>query len=106
MTNTAPSSRQARRSGIDSHLRRLAFHLGVVLVLTGVATGCVSRELGPQTNRGTSAVPLAELSGVTLRIGDQKGGTQALLKAAHALDHLPYRIDFSTSPRDRRRSRR
>ena len=33
---------------------------------------------------------------MTLRIGDQKGGTQALLQAAHALDHLPYRITFST----------
>jgi sulfonate transport system substrate-binding protein len=39
---------------------------------------------------------LSELSGVTLQVGDQKGGTEALLRAAHALDNLPYRIAFST----------
>jgi sulfonate transport system substrate-binding protein len=33
---------------------------------------------------------------VTLQVGDQKGGTEALLRAAHALDNLPYRIAFST----------
>jgi sulfonate transport system substrate-binding protein len=42
------------------------------------------------------AVPLSELSGVTLQVGDQKGGTEALLRAAGALDNLPYRVTFST----------
>ena len=68
-----------------------------MLVLIGAMTGCVSRELGPTTrSRCLRAVPASELSGVTLRVGDQKGGTQALLQAAHALDNLPYRITFST----------
>jgi sulfonate transport system substrate-binding protein len=43
-----------------------------------------------------AAVPLSELSGVTLQVGDQKGGTEALLRAAGALDNLPYRVTFST----------
>jgi sulfonate transport system substrate-binding protein len=76
--------------------RRFAFHVGIVLVLIGVVTGCVSRELGPQPLAVPAAVPASELSGVTLRVGDQKGGTQALLQAAHVLDDLPYRIAFST----------
>jgi sulfonate transport system substrate-binding protein len=67
-----------------------------VLVLIGAVTGCVSRELGPQPIAVPAPVPASELSGVSLRVGDQKGGTQALLTAAHELDELPYRIDFST----------
>jgi sulfonate transport system substrate-binding protein len=41
-------------------------------------------------------VPLTELSDVTLQIGDQKGGTESLLRAAGALDDLPYKVVFST----------
>jgi len=74
--------------------RRLAFHVGLVLLL--ITTGCVSRELGPRPIAVPATVSTAELSGVTLRVGDQKGGTQALLQAANALDDLPYRISFST----------
>ena len=33
-----------------------------------------------------------------LRVGDQKGGTQALMKAAGALDGLPYRLEWSQFP--------
>ncbi len=39
---------------------------------------------------------LSELSDLTLNVGDQKGGTEALLRAAGALDDLPYKIAFST----------
>lgn len=74
--------------------RRLAFHVGLVLLLS--TTGCVSRALGPRPIAVPATVSTAELSGVTLRVGDQKGGTQALLQAANALDDLPYRISFST----------
>jgi sulfonate transport system substrate-binding protein len=41
-------------------------------------------------------VPVSELSGITLQVGDQKGGTEALLRAADALANLPYKITFST----------
>ncbi|HXS85660.1 MAG TPA: ABC transporter substrate-binding protein [Mycobacterium sp.] len=56
----------------------------------------MSRALGPRPIAVPATVSTAELSGVTLRVGDQKGGTQALLQAANALDDLPYRISFST----------
>ena len=54
-----------------------------------------------QDNSGAAAGarppwPLSELSGVTLQVGDQKGGTESLLRAAGALDDLPYQVVFST----------
>jgi sulfonate transport system substrate-binding protein len=36
------------------------------------------------------------LSDLTLQVGDQKGGTEALLRAAGVLNDLPYKIAFST----------
>ncbi|MEU9807934.1 ABC transporter substrate-binding protein [Mycobacterium sp. NPDC050853] len=63
-----------------------------VLVLSACTSG---RE-----DKGDSAVPqlvpLSELTGLTLQVGDQKGGTEALLRAAGELDNVPYKIDFST----------
>jgi sulfonate transport system substrate-binding protein len=59
-------------------------------------SGCVSRSLGPRPIGVPATVPLSQLSDVTLHIGDQKGGTEALLRAANALDNLPYRVAFST----------
>lgn len=40
----------------------------------------------------------ADLSKVTLRVGDQVGQQQSKLKAAGLLDHLPYRIEWSVYP--------
>lgn len=37
-------------------------------------------------------------SGAVLVIGDQRGGVQALLKAAGELDHVPYRIEWAQFP--------
>jgi sulfonate transport system substrate-binding protein len=47
---------------------------------------------------GTAAPPAgpADLSKVTLKVGDQKGGSQALLKAAGLLADVPYKIEWST----------
>lgn len=75
---------------------RTAVHLAIVLALAASLSACVSRSLGPQTVGVPAAVPLSELSGVTLHVGDQKGGTEALLRAAGALDDLPYKVAFST----------
>ena len=47
-------------------------------------------------NEAPVTVPLTELSGLTLNVGDQKGGTESLLRAAGALDDLPYEVAFST----------
>jgi sulfonate transport system substrate-binding protein len=70
--------------------------LALVLVVALSVSACVSRSLGPQLIGVPATVPLAQLSGVTLQVGDQKGGTEALLRAAHALDNLPYKVVFST----------
>ncbi|OBH00477.1 MULTISPECIES: ABC transporter substrate-binding protein [unclassified Mycobacterium] len=61
-----------------------------------VLTGCVSRAGNSGPAAAPAAVPLSELSGLTLQVGDQKGGTEALLRSAGQLDKLPYRIAFST----------
>src|SRR3954452_5360771 len=37
-----------------------------------------------------------DLSKVTLTVGDQKGGSQALLTASGSLDKLPYKIKWKT----------
>jgi sulfonate transport system substrate-binding protein len=73
---------------------RIGVRLAVASAL--VATACVSRSTGPQLITVPAPVPLSQLSGVTLQVGDQKGGTQALLRAAGALDNLPYKVVFST----------
>ncbi|MFP1151448.1 ABC transporter substrate-binding protein [Mycobacterium sherrisii] len=77
-------------------LGRFVFRVGLVLGVALFAPACVSRSLGPQLIGVPAAVPLSELAAVTLQVGDQKGGTEALLRAANALDNLPYKITFST----------
>ena len=67
------------------------------LVLVGLLlTGCVSRQENSGAQEAPTTVPLTDLAGLTLTVGDQKGGTEALLRAAGALNDLPYKIDFST----------
>jgi sulfonate transport system substrate-binding protein len=66
------------------------------LALVAAVPACVSRSLGPQLIAAPAPVPLSELPGLTLQVGDQKGGTEALLRAANALENVPYRIAFST----------
>ena len=71
--------------------------LAVVIALFGLLlTGCVSREDSSGAKDAPASVPLSELTGLTLQVGDQKGGTESLLRAAGALDNLPYKIAFST----------
>lgn len=87
MTTTLPPI--DRRSAIPAALLALA----LIVVLVGA--GCVTRDseaAAPVPER----VDLAGLSDLVLRVGDQKGGTQALLTAAGQLDDLPYEVEFST----------
>lgn len=70
--------------------------IAVTTLLGLLLTGCVSREDAPGAQQAPETVPLSELSDVTLQIGDQKGGTESLLRAAGVLDDLPYKIAFST----------
>ncbi|AYM41994.1 ABC transporter substrate-binding protein [Mycobacteroides chelonae] len=64
----------------------------ILLSLTACTSG--------RDDKGDSAVPqlvpLSELSNLTLRVGDQKGGTESLLRAAGELDNAPYKVEFST----------
>jgi sulfonate transport system substrate-binding protein len=70
--------------------------LVVLLAAVALLSGCVSRQDNAGAQHAPATVPLSELSGLTLQVGDQKGNTEALLRAAGALDNLPYQIAFST----------
>jgi sulfonate transport system substrate-binding protein len=76
--------------------RATAALIAAMLILVGLLSGCVSREQSSGPTEAPATVPLTQLADVTLQIGDQKGGTEALLRAANALDNLPYQVVFST----------
>jgi sulfonate transport system substrate-binding protein len=81
---------------MPASLRPLVFRFAVLALLVGLTAACVSREDSSGAKQAPATVALSELSGLTLQVGDQKGGTEALLRAAGALDDLPYKIAFST----------
>jgi sulfonate transport system substrate-binding protein len=68
----------------------------LLMMAVALVAGCVSRQDSSGAKEAPATVPLSELSGLTLQIGDQKGNTEALLRAADALDDLPYQVAFST----------
>lgn len=70
---------------------RKAIPLLAVLALAACGTSTESR-----TASVPAPVSADELAKVTLRVGDQKGGSKALLTAAGLLDDLPYKIEWST----------
>ena len=74
----------------------LVFRVVIVAAVVALLAGCVSREDSAGAKEAPATVPLSELAGLTLQVGDQKGGTEALLRSAGALDNLPYKIAFST----------
>lgn len=76
--------------------RSAALRLAALIAVLGVLAGCVSREQAGGTQAAPSDVPLSELSDLVLHVGDQKGGTEALLRSAGQLEGLPYRVEFST----------
>jgi sulfonate transport system substrate-binding protein len=76
--------------------RVIAIRVAALLTLIGVLASCVSREESSGAQQAPATVPLSEVSDVTLQIGDQKGGTESLLRAAGALNDLPYKVVFAT----------
>ncbi|MFB4319433.1 ABC transporter substrate-binding protein [Actinomadura sp. 21ATH] len=76
-------------------IRRLRTLLAgaAAFVLTAAAAGC-----GGGADASNAAIRpdgSVDLSRVTLRIGDQKGGQQALLGAAGELKNLPYKVTWN-----------
>jgi sulfonate transport system substrate-binding protein len=70
--------------------------VAVLIAVVALLAGCVSRTDNSGAAQAPSTVALSELAGVTLQVGDQKGNTEVLLRAAGALDKLPYLVVFST----------
>lgn len=85
------------RNTEESSLRSLAFKsvVGVTAILLSL-TACTSGRDEAGDSAAPQLVPLSELADLTLNVGDQKGGTEALLRAAGELDNVPYKIEFST----------
>ncbi|GAB3654186.1 ABC transporter substrate-binding protein [Nocardioides korecus] len=69
-------------------LRHAVATLGLALAATGLAACGSSNDAAVRSDGSV------DLSKVTLTVGDQKGGSQALLSAAGDLDELPYKIDW------------
>jgi sulfonate transport system substrate-binding protein len=86
-------------SGMHARSRRLRPYraLGVataatILALVAAACGSANAEPNSDALREDGSV---DLSKVTLRVGDQKGGSRALLRAAGLLHNTPYDIEWS-----------
>ncbi|GAB3582419.1 ABC transporter substrate-binding protein [Amycolatopsis endophytica] len=75
---------------------RLPRVLAAVTALALSLTACGGATTGSSAPSVPGPVSAADLAKVTLKVGDQKGGSQALLKAAGLLDDVPYRIEWST----------
>lgn len=68
----------------------------LAVALLGVAA-CGGGASASSTAPVPSTVSVAQLKGVTLRVGDQSGNSaQALLRASGELDNLPYTIQWAT----------
>jgi sulfonate transport system substrate-binding protein len=67
---------------------------GVALLAAAGLTGCG----GGSSNSAAApaAVSQADLATVTLKVGDQKGGSKSVLAAANLLADVPYKIEWST----------
>ncbi|OKH85691.1 ABC transporter substrate-binding protein [Mycobacterium sp. ST-F2] len=78
-------------------MRHSAISRLLAIVAAGaVLTACVSSRDTKSDLAVPQTVPSSDLTGLTLQVGDQKGGTEALLRAAGELDNVPYKVQFST----------
>ncbi|MFJ8813949.1 ABC transporter substrate-binding protein [Amycolatopsis thermoflava] len=75
---------------------RLSRILAVVTALALSLTACGGASEPSSSPSVPPPVSAADLAKVTLKVGDQKGGSQALLKSAGLLNDLPYKIEWST----------
>ncbi|BBX85368.1 ABC transporter substrate-binding protein [Mycolicibacterium aubagnense] len=67
-----------------------------ILAAGALLTACVSNRDAKNEVAVPQTVPASDLTGLTLQVGDQKGGTESLLRAAGELDNVPYKVQFST----------
>ncbi|WP_051798276.1 ABC transporter substrate-binding protein [Streptomyces sp. NRRL S-337] len=73
------------------HVTPAALLLPFALLLAGCGGASRAGGTGGGTGSGTDGK-----GSLTLNVGDQKGGSEALLRAAGELDDLPYKIKWST----------
>ncbi|AOP48670.1 ABC transporter substrate-binding protein [Streptomyces lydicus] len=73
------------------HITPAALLLPFALLLAGCGGSSRAEGAGGGTGSGTDGK-----GSLTLNVGDQKGGSEALLRAAGELDDLPYKIKWST----------
>ncbi|MFI0150423.1 ABC transporter substrate-binding protein [Streptomyces lydicus] len=73
------------------HITPAALLLPFALLLAGCGGSSRADGAGGGTGSGTDGK-----GSLTLNVGDQKGGSEALLRAAGELDDLPYKIKWST----------
>jgi sulfonate transport system substrate-binding protein len=84
-----------------NRIRKVAAVAATLVTLAG-ATACGAGSSA--TARNAAAIRdngTVDLSKVTLTVGDQKGGSKALLSASGALDELPYKVkwkEFTSGP--------
>ncbi|PJI94954.1 ABC transporter substrate-binding protein [Luteimicrobium subarcticum] len=90
-------TRPVRRPQHAPRTRRLVRTLAATTALAAAAALSACSGSSEATTPGDpSTVTSTDLAGLTLQVGDQKAGTQALLQAAGELDGTPYKIAFST----------
>jgi len=68
----------------------------VPLVAALLAIAACGTATEPEKAAVPAPVSADELAAVTLKVGDQKGGSKSLLAAAGLLDDLPYKIEWAT----------
>jgi sulfonate transport system substrate-binding protein len=69
---------------------------GVAALAVAGVVGCGSGSSGAGAATVPAPVSAADLAKVTLKVGDQKGGSKSLLTAANLLGDVPYKIEWST----------